>query len=321
MGSFATSLHVKSDNARTVADAIRQALTSEGYDATDDAPAEGGRVPSSLPPLHVSDAREGWVSLLDSDGIMSLTLAAALSDRLQTHAIQFFVNDSDSWHYQLYYAGRQLDDFDSCGAEDDEDEGVPADATDSLAGVNAADAQQALMERTVQWQQQLAQRLPAELRELQHKWRTTGQVTVEEMQKYNQWMRGEMPSIVEEMKSVLRGMPGGSSSPRPQPSAMDESPAREDLQAHVEHLRPLLKSGVQEKTVRRVLAKQATFAEQTLGEFLPLLGLASSYANLSYPYLEEYTEQDLARDSIHLAEHLTFKKPTASGKGRPRIVH
>ena len=49
------------------------------------------------------------------------------------------------------------------------------------------------------------------------------------------------------------------------------------------------------------------FAEETLAEFLPLVGIAPVYAHLSYRYLEEFSESELASQSVQMAEHLRFK--------------
>ncbi len=196
MGSFANSVHVRSNNAASVADAIRELLRTEGYEATDEGPARSDKpgLPSQRRALHVSEARDSWVSVLDSDLMgCSLSLAEALSGRLGTHALQVMVNDSDSWHYQLYHAGQALDEFDSAGGEDGEDEEdheALAGLTGAFAGANAAEVQRVLLDRARQMQQQLQQRMPPELREAQWKWMQTGQITPEQMQEFNQWMRG-----------------------------------------------------------------------------------------------------------------------------------
>lgn len=321
MGSFANSLHVKSDDAATVADALRHILLAEGYQVTDEDLGREARqgFPSALRAVHLSEARNGWVSLLDSAGLESFDLAAALSDRLQTHAIQFFVNDSDSWHYQLFHAGRKLDEFNSRpddeDFEEDGDEEEPSGFGGMLAGGNAADLQRVLQERALQFQQQLMQRMPPEFRQMQQNWLTTGQINPEEMQKYQTWMRSEMPNMMSQLRELMGNAPGRSSTPTAPPVDSDR------LQGHLEHLKPLLKAGVKESRVLGVLGDQATFAENTLDKFMPLIGIASQYAYLSYPYLEETTSADLARDSIRLIEHLKFKKASGQGAGqRFRVV-
>lgn len=316
MGSFATSLHVKANDAAAVADALRNLLFAEGYEATEEEPERGFPMaaPSPLRGLHVSAAHEGWVSLLDSEGLGGQTLPAALSDRLQTHAIWFFVNDSDSWHYQLFNAGKQIDEFDSVPDDEDfdDDDDESAGLENLGAIINAADAQRIIQERAMRLQQQLLERMPPHLREIQQKWRTTGRIDPAEFQEYNAWMQTQMPTLMAQARELMGARSKGS------PSLDLSSADRARLQAHLEHLRPLLKGDVKESRVFEIMSEHATFAEETLGKFLPLLGIAPHYAYLSYPYLEEYTREDLERKSIRLAEHLKFKKSTGRSTG-PRL--
>lgn len=314
MGSFATSLHVKANDTAAVADALRALLFAEGYEATEEEPERGfpTGLPSPLRAIQLSAAREGWVSLLDSAGIDSLTLPVALSGQLQTHVIQFFVNDSDSWHYQLFYGGQTIDEFDSCTDDEDLDEDDDGSAGIANLGksINAAEAQRVIQERALQWQQQLLERMPPHLREMQQKWRTTGQIVPEEMQEFNTWMRSQMPNMMERVRELM----GTMSSKFPAQAASPVDTGR--LQGHFEHLRALLKQDVKDSRVAEILSEQTTFAEETLGKFLPLLGIASHYAYLSYSYLEEYSSDDLARQSIHLADLLKFKKTSGRGAGQ-----
>lgn len=318
MGSFATSLHVKANDAAAVAEALRRLLLAEGYEATEEEPERGlwAGTPSPIRAIHVSSAHEGWVSLLDNEAMSSLNLPAVLSDRLQTHAINFFVNDSDSWHYQLFLAGQKVDEFDSVPDDEedfDEDDEEPDNVAELGASMNVADAQRMIQERALQWQQQLLQQMPPHLRELQQKWRTTGRIAPEEMQEYNEWMRSKMPNILDQVKE-LRGM---ISSQRASQAAQRIDSSR--LQGHLELLRPLLQGNVKDSRVLGILSEKDTFAENTLDKFLALLGIASYYAYLNYAYLEESTTEDLSRKSIHLVEHLRFKRPSGRA-GHLRLV-
>jgi hypothetical protein len=318
MGSFATSLHVKANDAAAVADALRRLLLDEGYETTEEEPERGFPmgIPSAVRAIHLSTAREGWVSLLDSEGIGAPDLAAALSGQLQTHAIQFFVNDSDSWHYQLFHAGQAIDEFDSCPDDEDFDEDDDGPVLLNMGGgINAADAQRVIQERALEWQQQLLQKMPPHLREMQKRWMTTGQIVPEEMQEVNNWMRGQMPTMLEQLRELM----GAGSKKAPSQAEPPTSNGR--LQGHLEHLRPLLKADVKDARVLEVLNAKATFAEHTLGDFMPLIGITPFYANLSYPYLAEYTSADLARQSIQLAEHLKFKRSSGRGAGHWPRVH
>jgi hypothetical protein len=322
MGSFANSLHVKSDNAARVAESIRNLLFADGYEITDEEPPEEALwgMPSSFRALHVSEAREGWVSVLDSDLMQSLSLAAALSGELESEAIQVMVNDSDSWHYQLYRAGEHVDEFDSSGGEGFADDDRAARLLGAMGGGGIEDLQ-AILERARQWQEQMQQTMPPEIREILQRL-VTGRATPEESLKYSQWMSAEGPRLMENAKDFFAGFSKDSLSGfSPGLDAHLGRPADRDdvlthLQPHLEQLRPLLKSGVTDEQVLKALGAQAIFAEDLLEGFLPLLGIHFFYAYLSYRYLGDCSPPDQEPDAIRMAEHLKFKKSNRPRQGR-----
>src|SRR4051812_34496118 len=115
MGSFATSLHVKSSAADAVAEALENIFADDGWRPTEkelDADAGWGQS-ENLRGVHIASPRDGWVSVLDSDLMGGHSLTARLAQRLQTPAIFFFVNDSDSWSYLLADAHGATSEFDS----------------------------------------------------------------------------------------------------------------------------------------------------------------------------------------------------------------
>jgi hypothetical protein len=299
MGSFANSLHVKCEDAAVVAEIVRKSLSAEGYEPTDEELDEETRwgFSPTLRAIQLSVARDGWVSLLDTNMMDSIGLAAMLSGQLETHAIQVMVNDSDSWHYQLYYAGRPIDEFNSSGGEAFDEDGGIAD----LEGL--ADLQRSLQNRAEELEQRLRQLLPAEMQEIQDRWKA-GRATQEEIHKYTQWIGTEMPRLMGGFQDLLGKLAPSFSQPGRQPA--DEG----DSKSHVVHLKPLLRAGVSEERVCEVLGTREVFAENTLAEFLPLIGIASRYAYLSYRYLEEYSASRLADGSIRLEHHLKFIKTT-----------
>lgn len=122
MGSFANSLHVRGADTEAVSSAIRRIMQNNGFVTTDEAPTEESiwGMSSSPRAMHVSEASEGWVTVLDSDLMNMSDLGLELSRLLETYVILFLVNDSDSWHYQLFYAGGDIDSFDSSGEYVDE---------------------------------------------------------------------------------------------------------------------------------------------------------------------------------------------------------
>ncbi|MCA9165111.1 MAG: hypothetical protein KDA62_19090 [Planctomycetales bacterium] len=122
MGSFANSLHVRGADTEAVSSAIRRIMQNNGFVTTDEAPSEEAiwGMSSSPRAMHVSEASDGWVTVLDSDLMNMSDLGLELSRLLETYVILFLVNDSDSWHYQLFYAGGDIDSFDSSGEYVDE---------------------------------------------------------------------------------------------------------------------------------------------------------------------------------------------------------
>ncbi|HEY7327353.1 MAG TPA: hypothetical protein VH592_06935 [Gemmataceae bacterium] len=316
MGSFATNVHVRSNYTSTVADTLRRLLIAEGYEITEEEPERGFPMapPSQLRAIRVSTSGGGWVSLLDSEGLYAQNLPAVLSGELKTHAIQFFVNDSDSWHYQLFYGGQKIDAFDSSPDEEgfeDDDEG-PATVENAGAARKADEVQRFVKERTQQLEDQLLQGMPPHVREIREKMRTARQITLEELREYSAWLQTRMPSLMDQVRELrIERAKRLSSQP---PTAKT---AR--FQRHLPHLRPLLKGDVKDSRVIEILSEETTFAEETLGKFLPLIGIAPFYANLSYPYVLEYTSADLARESIQLSEHLKFKRSNSRGASILRI--
>ncbi|MCI0743690.1 MAG: hypothetical protein L0Y72_32060 [Gemmataceae bacterium] len=80
------------------------------------------------------------------------------------------------------------------------------------------------------------------------------------------------------------------------------------LRGHVERLRSFLSPSAYEEQVRAILGEQGAFAEETLARFLPLVGVASVYAHLSYRYLDEFSKDELVKQGVRLVKHLRFQK-------------
>src|SRR5262249_49864523 len=135
MGSFATSLHVKSSNANRVAATLENILADDGWRPTEkqlDKDAGWGQS-ENLRGVHITSPRDGWVSILDSDLMSGHDLTARLAQQLQTPAIFFFVNDSDSWSYLLADGHGATSEFDSEELQPEDDEqGDLASATAAI---------------------------------------------------------------------------------------------------------------------------------------------------------------------------------------------
>jgi hypothetical protein len=316
MGSFANSLHVRSDDAGPVADTVRQLLADTGYVPTNKEPKLG---PFQATTGHeravvVCEAHQGWVGVLDSDLVQSMSLAGELSRRLDTYAMQFLVHDSDSWHYGLYQAGTQIDEFDSSGGFDDDDEDFggddeeDADFTSSSPTISAADwpaLQQKLNERMVEQQRRMEAEMPADIRDIQQKIQT-GAASAEEMQKYAEWAQAQTARIVQDLSDIFP--PGMLPGQQPSAAPRQKPPGgfNPEIDTHLETLRPLLAAGISDGEVLETLGREAVFAEETLAEFLPLLGIAPLFAHLSYPYLAESSDAELRTQNIKVAQRLRY---------------
>ncbi len=311
MGSFANSLHVRTDDLQGVASAVRKCLLAEGFEPTEeplDADARWG-MSASLRGIHLSQPRQGWVAILENDPLSSVALATEISRRLRTYAIQFFVNDSDSWHYQLFHDGQQIDAFDSSDGEEGEwdQEELDESALGALASGSLAGIEQAMRGKAQEFETLLTAEMPADVRAIHGKMRT-GQATQEEMQAYLQWMSAEMPKHLAAMQRlVAEAMQGLGLGGAPRKGGATLAEEERELQPHVERLRPLLLPDVSPDSLLELLGRQAVFAEETLAEFLPLVGIAPVYAHLSYRYLEDFSESELASQSVQMAEHLRFR--------------
>ena len=307
MGSFANSLHVKSEDAVAVADAVRASLIEGGYRVTHEGPGEEAAwAPSPLRAVYVSDSRAAWVGLLDSDLVSSFQLAVDLSQQLDTHAIFFMVNDSDSWHYQLYAGGKQLDEFDSSGGADGfgmeagrfGTEDVLPDIISMFSHGGFDSLQRNIEETARRLQEQAEENMPPEIRRIWDKMQQD-RASPEEMQQYGQWAgtlaaHGFMDVINDTTSDVL-------------PFPKKQSAGQDDLDVHLDRLRPLIAPGIGDVRVLEILGKQATFAEHSLAEFMELIGLQPFFAHLSYRYLEECSRPELIAAGIQFVHHLKFK--------------
>ena len=81
MGSFATSLHVKSNDASRVASTLAEILAGKGWRPTEKTPdtRTPRAMPSDLRALQVSDPQNSWVSILDTDLMGAHSLAPAIA--------------------------------------------------------------------------------------------------------------------------------------------------------------------------------------------------------------------------------------------------
>lgn len=308
MGSFANSLHVRCADAPRVAAAIREVLAAQKWKPTEGPidPEECARPEAKVRELHVSAPAGGWVSVLDSDLSSLEALTRALAKKLKTPTLLCFVDDSDSWSYQLAQPDGEVGVYDSAELADDEVEGSDklAQTGEALQKIQALMQDGSIQQRMQQIQAQMSAAAPPEIRAAEARIRNR-QATPADVQQYQAWAMQEMPKYMADLRSLFGGA-------MPQPAAQSAAPppaADPDLwQDQLEKLRPLLAAGITEAQVAAVLSKQATFAEEVLAEFLPLVGINSIYANLSYDYLGESSPAELAQCQIEFPLSLKFKK-------------
>ncbi|HSG72720.1 MAG TPA: hypothetical protein VLA12_20065, partial [Planctomycetaceae bacterium] len=136
MGSSIFNYHVRSDNVATVSDRFTALMQSEGYEPIEEQTGVSEFWPfsGSTRSFYLFESSQGWVGILDCDMILSSETAGQLSAALDTYAISFHVNDSDSWHYILTHCGLSLDEFNSPGADEYNPFDAGSDDLNSLLG-------------------------------------------------------------------------------------------------------------------------------------------------------------------------------------------
>jgi hypothetical protein len=82
----------------------------------------------------------------------------------------------------------------------------------------------------------------------------------------------------------------------------------EALTLHVARIRELFPDA-DSGALRRLLPLNRFPAEELLGDFLDLLGLPRLYAYLSYRYLEDHSDEELAEEGVVRAAELHFLPP------------
>ena len=311
MGSFANSLHVRSDSADSVSGEIRRILERRGFHLAEGDPPEndGGDADPLIRSLHVSEARDGWVGVLDSDLMGLLTLAQELSSQLQTHALCVMVNDSDSWHYELFHKGREVDGFDSPGASPllDLDE-LPDDMLEMPDADELGEAMEAVMETMPELANLLQSLLPPEMREI-HQKITAGTATPEEAEEFTRWSQELAEGAALDFGSATKKADDSDLPVAATDSdGNGQAASKRQLEGHLHHLRPLLASEAKPERVKEILAEKATFAEEPLADFLEMVGVCRFFAQLSFQYRAEFSAEDIQKEGIAFQAPLVFTR-------------
>jgi hypothetical protein len=306
MGSYGSSLHVRSDDARAVIAEIAKSFGAQGYRIADvDRKAlERPETRCSCRLLDVAEAENGWVGVLDSDLLGTLTLAQELSARLDTYAICVMVDGSTSWHYELFRKGRPVDGFDSPGAPPLLNlDGIPPEVLEMPDADELAKAIGELSEQVPGIAEMVESLLPPEMRQL-HRRIVEGTATAEDAEKFAAWTRQLTEAAVSDFGKPASALPIGLT----ESAGNGKAASKEALDVHIQHLRPLLHAKADTNQVKEVLLEKATFAQEPLADFLELIGINSFFAQLSLQYLHELTEADLRREGIRLARTIMFRK-------------
>jgi hypothetical protein len=305
MGSWANSLHIRCDDDTAAQSAIDRIMRHTGFEKSSEAPkpGEGFAINNAgTRGIILSRSCDGWIGVLDSDQIGEMSLGLALSRELHTYAIQFFVNDSDAWYYQLYHDGIAVDEYESCDlyadCVDEDDLTLPSidTRTSQIAGATQEDLQRRLAEA----QKRFMGDKPAEIAAIQEKV-TVGTATEGEVVTFQAWLQEMSREMMKEINAMIGEFSGQGVGPSDQ--MMDK------CRPHVSQLRPIIVDGVDDQSLAAALAQEGAFAEHLLAEFLPLIGIASLFANLSYDYAANFTAAQLAAGKVALRPVLAYRRP------------
>lgn len=354
MGSFANSIHVRSDDPAAVAGAIERIMEASDYESTEQTPdvEVAWGMSTRLRAFRVGEPKDGWVAVLDSNMMGTESMAGALSEELDTWAISVTVLDSDDWQWWLFQSGEMLDYFDTMSNrefdemlaeelfgdemfDDDmfDEDMLDEDMLDDWSGMDDFEQSGDLLDRIValstQMQDTMAEHMPEEIAEIQEK-ALYGDASPEELAQLTKWsdehgsemhnqMLGQMRELFPHMVADLeRAQASEDAETTDTDNASDEA---DEQSAHdyADALRPLLVDGADGAHVAAVLETRSTFAEDDLARFLRLIGVAPTWANLSYRYYEQYTEEQLAEKDIAMTAHLTYGLRDADDTGGPSL--
>jgi hypothetical protein len=208
-----------------------------------------------------------------------------------------------------------LSEFDSAekeGDDFDDEGGELVDAASAIQRVQSLMQDGSIQQRMQQIQQQMSADAPPEVRAAEERMRS-GRGTAADMQQYQAWAMQQMPKYMDDMRALLGGALGiqparERPAARPQAHRQQTRAQRAEQRERLAALRPLLAAGESEEAVKDVLQRQAVFAEDTLAEFLPLIGINADYAHASYVYSRESTGTPLAAGGVPFAHDLRFER-------------
>lgn len=292
MGSFANSIHVYEQSAAAVANVVERVLRNEGYEPTDEQADFGAFAmgDDGLRTVLVVEAPGDWVGVLDSNLMLAETMARELSNNLQCVSLTGMVNDSDSWHYQLYQNGEPLDSFSSIPEEILE--GEFAGGFMGQLTPEAMARMEEMQQKTQQMYEKMFAAMPPEIAELARAMHGQGgqQPTQEQVTQYVQWMSQEGAAVMQQFQQDLNQHMtdlAGAMSPTAGNVAGADSEGGRDVSSHVKILAEALPNVVSPQLITPVLRSQAVFAEEVYATFFQTIGVHEMFAHLSYGYWDE----------------------------------
>jgi hypothetical protein len=271
----------------------------EGYD--ENAPYGGEAMVEDSGPRRVSiyRPRGGWIGILDS--VSFGDLGSILSARLQTDALDVYVNDSDAWGYVLHRKGKKHDAFDTSG--DPTGEGEEENNAELLAAIERGDERE--VERImfanapqgpiVFHDGRMAP--PPEMGMLRVRMKE-GKATLGDRFRYAWlWIKFQFRKLFSFVWPPAFGFDV------PQVKPLDAA----TLDEHIAKLRGVFPEA-SEAALRTLLPQSRFPAEGLLAEFLQIIGLPARYSDLSFDYVSDFGEDELAADGIVHELTLSFSK-------------
>lgn len=330
MGSWANSFHVRHDDPKVVAGAIRDllalhqkskasqpkfAMAGGGGDGDIDDDEvldyeiDGDDDTADLGPrrLRIMLPNKGWISILDSEGL-SNGLVNDLSKSLNADVLWIGVNDSDGWMFQLVRDGVKTAEFDSLGeSESDEDEENAFHEKLNAASERGDEAEvdrlmaemfgKSMPKGPIVGPDGLMF-LPPDLALLGAKVKE-GRASFWERLRYK-W--GGLRFLFQVITGRLR--PGKSK------FGFDIPQGKELTSEEIAKLAKSIKDffpGADEAKLRDLLPQSRFPAEALLGEFLEIVGMPRLYEGLSYDYYRDFSKSELKSEGIVEADHIVWK--------------
>lgn len=325
MDNFALSIHVRSTDTTAVTEALREMHTLMEYE-----PAEGEITMDEFftarprrEGIRISQARDGWVSVLLSGGaVCTNILARALSKWLQTTVLEIEGAGDDLCAFMLVHNGEVVDQYRLAPETEDDNGGgeSPLDPESLLRGLPSPGLL-GLHPDLEQLQTNAMALMTPEMQRIFERV-SDGTATPAEDRKLERWVAENVEALTglfiapiqEAMPEIewveqLLGVDDYD----------DDEPESEDLQdvisiedyfgpgAYLKYYEPLVAPGVDPEDVDDLLGKEDIAPHELLPAFLSMLGIAPIYARLDYPFVPDVPGAELAEAGVEFVEHLKFR--------------